>query len=176
MKILDLGCGVDKTEGAVGVDINLASSADIIHDLNTFPYPMPDNEFDLVICNDVMEHVGDVIRTMEEIHRVAKNGALVRIRSPFASSKYLWLDPTHRRGFMSGSFDYFVEGTGLCARAYSKARFQKVKVEYEEVTYRNHFWDKLLLKLANRFKDYYETRFMFIYPIENIYFTLKVVK
>ena len=39
MKILDLGCGKRKRKGTVGIDISKDTDADIIHDLNKFPYP-----------------------------------------------------------------------------------------------------------------------------------------
>ena len=39
MKILELGCGTTKIPNAISVDINPFSKADVIHDLNKFPYP-----------------------------------------------------------------------------------------------------------------------------------------
>jgi hypothetical protein len=39
-KILDLGCGLKtKIPGSIGVDKRPAPHVDIIHDLNTIPYP-----------------------------------------------------------------------------------------------------------------------------------------
>ena len=46
IKILDLGCGKKKRPGSVGVDINPNSDADIIHDLNVFPYPFENSSFE----------------------------------------------------------------------------------------------------------------------------------
>ncbi len=46
MKVLELGCGFNKTPGAFGIDIIRGSQADIFHDLNTFPYPFADSEWD----------------------------------------------------------------------------------------------------------------------------------
>ena len=43
MKVLDVGCGVNKTEGAVGLDSNPRTAADVIHDLGELPYPFADN-------------------------------------------------------------------------------------------------------------------------------------
>ncbi len=37
-RILDLGCGKKKREGAIGVDFSDRHAADVIHDLNVFPY------------------------------------------------------------------------------------------------------------------------------------------
>ena len=40
MKILDLGCGDNKVEGAGGLDNVSLSGVDIVHDLLDFPYPI----------------------------------------------------------------------------------------------------------------------------------------
>src|SRR5689334_21178817 len=61
MKILDIGCGKHNTPGAVGMDSNPRSDADVLHDLDVVPYPFPDDEFDLVVGNQVIEHVTDVL-------------------------------------------------------------------------------------------------------------------
>ncbi len=60
-KILDVGCGQNKHPGAIGIDSNPRAHADVIHDLGTLPYPFPDDEFDLIICRHVIEHVPDVM-------------------------------------------------------------------------------------------------------------------
>jgi hypothetical protein len=36
-KILDVGCGQNKFPGAIGIDANPRSHADVIHDLGNFP-------------------------------------------------------------------------------------------------------------------------------------------
>ena len=40
MKVLDIGCGNRKREGAFGIDVDPQSAADLVHDLNIFPYPI----------------------------------------------------------------------------------------------------------------------------------------
>ena len=40
MKMLDLGCGSLKVEGAVGLDNVSIPNVDIVHDLLDFPYPI----------------------------------------------------------------------------------------------------------------------------------------
>lgn len=49
MKI-DLGCGAHKTEGLIGVDFiqHADADVDVIHDLNTFPYPFDEGTVEYV--------------------------------------------------------------------------------------------------------------------------------
>lgn len=49
-----------------------------IHDI-----PFPENTFDAVLCNHVLEHVRDDIRAMSEIHRVLKPGGFAILQVPF---------------------------------------------------------------------------------------------
>jgi SAM-dependent methyltransferase len=177
LRVLELGCGFNKTPGAFGVDIIEGSSADLIHDLDIFPYPLQDSAWDRIICRDVLEHVADFVRTMEEIWRVGTPYATVEVSAPFMSSVNYFSDPTHRRAFTSRSFDYFIEGTPAFRLGYSTARFQVVCCEYDRGDRPNrrgpHRW---LLDWANRNKAHYENRYAFLYPLYNIFFELRVVK
>ena len=53
-----------------------------VHDI-----PFPENTFDVVFCNHVMEHVDNDIRAMQEIHRVMKPGGWAIIQSPMDPGK-----------------------------------------------------------------------------------------
>jgi hypothetical protein len=176
-RILELGCGFSKTPGAFGVDIIPGSQADLIHDLDVFPYPLADSGFDRIICQDVLEHVADFVRTMEEIWRVGAAGAVVEVRAPFMSSVNYFSDPTHRRAFTSRSFDYFIEGRPAFRLGYSPARFELLRCEYDAddrpLRRGFHGW---MLGWANRNKAHYENRYAFLYPLYNIHFDLRVVK
>ena len=69
IRILDLGCGPKKTEGAFGVDKTAFEGVDLAHDLNRRPWPIPDDGFDRVIAGHIVEHIEDVPGFFEEIHR-----------------------------------------------------------------------------------------------------------
>lgn len=116
LKVLDVGCGRRKFPGAIGIDSNPNSDADIIHDLNRLPHPFPDSEFDVIRCIDILEHVDDLQRTIEEIWRIGKAGAEVVINVPFYSSPDAHTDPTHKRGFAYRSFDYFIHDRPFFSR------------------------------------------------------------
>jgi SAM-dependent methyltransferase len=79
------------------MDIRPDVDADIVHDLQEFPYPFPDDEFDLIEADHVLEHLRDPFRVMKELHRITKNGGLVIIRVPHFSRGFS--HPEHKRGF-----------------------------------------------------------------------------
>ena len=79
MKILDVGCGNNKYPGAVGMDINPRTAADIIHDCGIVPYPFADNEFDEIVCRHVAEHVPDVMAFIAALHRITRPGGRILI-------------------------------------------------------------------------------------------------
>ena len=47
--------------------------------------PFPDETFDMVICNHILEHVDDAVAAMREMHRVLKPGGRTICQTPFAS-------------------------------------------------------------------------------------------
>lgn len=98
-RVLDLGCGGNKLNGAIGIDSDKNSHADIIHDLNKFPYPFPKNYFDLIYCSHILEHLDDYERVLKEIHRIARRGAKVVIKVPHFSSCTAYSTRGHKHYF-----------------------------------------------------------------------------
>jgi len=176
IKILDLGCGLRKRPGTVGIDVNPRSQADVIHDLNVFPYPFSDNTFDEVICDNVIEHLDDVLKVMEEIHRIAKPDSKVTIMVPFYPHRNANTDPTHKHFFGVHSFDYLIEGTTHSGFQYSSIRYDLLSVEFEKGIPSHHWFDDFIVRFANRNKDLYENRFANIFPLRELTFELKVRK
>jgi ubiquinone/menaquinone biosynthesis C-methylase UbiE len=108
-KILDVGCGMAKHTGSIGIDWIKGPNVDIVHDLNIFPWPIEDNTFDEIICQDTIQLFDNVIKIMEEIHRVGKPGAILKIRTPHFSHPNSFRDPMHKWHFTIDTFDYFTE-------------------------------------------------------------------
>jgi len=126
-KFLNLGCGKRPLVGCINVDIVKLPGVDIQWDLNKTPWLFEDESFDGVIAEDVLEHLDDIVKAMEEIYRILKKGGNLFIRGPYA--KYplnAWRDPTHKRVFTLESFDYFDPETehGRKYSFYTKARFK----------------------------------------------------
>lgn len=127
MRVLDLGCGWAKESGAVGVDRSPLSTVDVMCDLADFPYPFAAHSFDKIILNDVIEHLPDTVKAMEEIYRLCAPGAKVLIRVINWNSQYNAMDPTHVRTFHEKTFHFF--GTYKDRAYYSNADFEVVKVD-----------------------------------------------
>jgi predicted SAM-dependent methyltransferase len=172
---LDVGCGNSKIPGAVGIDRVPGPQVDVVHDLNTFPWPLASDRFQIIKLWSVLEHLEDILGTLEEVYRVARPGATVLVGTPHFSSANAYTDPTHHH-FLSARFiDYFVEGTELSTEYgfYSKARF---RLEERKVTL-SPFWSRLALgRLMNRILPTYETYLCQVIRGADILIKLSVVK
>lgn len=102
---LDLACGKNKKEGFKGVDIS--GDADIIHDLDVLPWPFEDNSVYEIHCSHFVEHVTDLIKFMEECHRILVPLGTMTIITPYYTSERAWQDPTHVRAITDVTFNYF---------------------------------------------------------------------
>lgn len=175
-KILDIGCGNRKRPGAVGLDVNPETQADVVHSLDAFPYPFATSSFDEIYADNVIEHLDDVIKTMEELHRISKPGALVKVIVPYFRAHWAFIDPTHRRFFTVDSFTYF-DGYHPHSKLYnySKARFRLEKLAFNEQVERSWLVG-LVVRVANRWPGRYERFLSHLFPLDCISFYLRAVK
>ncbi len=173
-RVLHLGAGRKKIEGAVTLDINPRANPDVVWDLNVFPYPFPDVAFDVIVCEHVIEHLRDIVRVMEELHRISSASGRVWIRVPHFSSLNFNTDPTHAHAFSSRSLDYFCIGTSFVRYDYSTVRFRKLvaRMTMRPLTPFN----RLLMRLVNHYLPFYEEHLAYIIPGQELLFVLEVVK
>ena len=108
-RILDVGCGINKLAGSIGIDRNPGTKADVLVELDRFPYPFRDSSFDGLQAVHVIEHVSDVIKTIEEFHRLVRAGGEVFIVTPHYTDFSSFCDPTHKWHLNSYSLRYFGE-------------------------------------------------------------------
>ncbi len=125
-KILDVGCGRNKTPGAIGMDSNPKTHADVVHDLGNAPYPFADDEFDEIVSFHVIEHVPDVMAFVTELHRIAKPGGRIKIVTPHYSNPDWATDPTHRNHLNSYSFNCFIDDRQLFP-FYTEVRLKPIR-------------------------------------------------
>ena len=172
MAVLNIGCGTDRSiPGAVTIDMNPELIPDVVHDLNKFPWPLPDNTFDVIYCKEIIEHLENVVAAMEEIHRIGRSGATVIITTPHFSCSNSFTDPTHRHHLGFFSFDYF---TGENQWGfYTKARFRKLK---SRIKFFGRYKNFHISWLANKSPRFYEEHLAWIFPAWYLVFELEILK
>jgi SAM-dependent methyltransferase len=174
--IIDLGCGTRRQPGAVGVDSNPAVEPDVVHDLNRRPYPFEESVADEVYLDNVLEHLDDVIGTLEEVHRILRPNGTVRIDVPYFRSRWAAIDPTHRNAFGVESFSYFDPSHAFFERySYTSARFEVVRVAF------NERWPARgvrarVARYATRKPVAYEVRFSHLFPLDELTVVLRALK
>ena len=175
MRILDVGCGIRKQPGAIGIDHNAASGADVICDLDHNPYPFADDSFDRVVAIHVIEHLDDVIAAMEEFHRLVRSGGSVRIETPDYSDFSSFCDPTHRHHLNSFSFRYFGEDHGGFGY-YSKARFREISLRVKLLAFWQWLGFEFLVNHFPRYRRFWEHYLCFVVRGKVMEFEFEVVK
>jgi SAM-dependent methyltransferase len=174
MTVLDIGCGKKKQEpGAIGLDRQPGSSAEILCELARFPWPVRDNCAEKVYLSHFLEHQPDILRVMAEVHRIAKPGAEVLVVTPHYSSSDSYTDPTHLFHLGFHSFDYF-ERSGFDDFTYGAGGFRILE---RRLTFGgNLLLDNLGRLLAAISTDFYEKHFAWVFPARNLFCRLSVLK
>ncbi len=175
MRILDVGCGINKLPGSLGIDRNATTRADVLCDLDHFPYPFRDASFDKLQAIHVIEHVSDVIKTMEEFHRLLRPGGEALIVTPHYTDFSSFCDPTHRWHLTSFSLRYFTEkefGFGY----YSTARFEELSVHVKLLALWRYLGFELAVNASPRFRRFWEYYLCYVVRGKVIEWRLKTVK
>lgn len=179
-KILDLGCGNQKKKGAIGIDINPHTDADIIHDLNLFPYPFEESTFDEIYADNVIEHLDNIIKVMEDLHRICKPDGIIIIKVPYFRSRYAYIDPTHKHYFTIESFTYFdPDHIHHSLYNYSEYLFKTIKIVFNEGFPERGLKDKLIrlfVQICNKYPVFYDHYVGHFFPLDEITFYLSTRK
>ena len=174
-RILDVGCGINKYPGSIGLDRNPRSAADVIGDLDRFPYPFRDGAFDSLRAIHVIEHVSDVIRAMEEFHRVVRTAGRVVIVTPHYTDFSSFCDPTHRWHLNSFSFRYFGENHGGFGY-YSDAKFREISVRVKLLAFWRYLGFEFLVNRFPRFRRFWEYYLCYVVRGKVMEFEFEAIK
>lgn len=110
MKKYDLGCGQRKfDQGFIGVDISPCEGVvDVVYDLEQFPWTFAEDlSSDEIYSSHYVEHTSDIIKFMDEIHRILIPGGRLILIAPYYTSMRCWQDPTHKRAISEATFLYY---------------------------------------------------------------------
>jgi ubiquinone/menaquinone biosynthesis C-methylase UbiE len=108
-RVLEIGTGAGLIANAVSKHARSVDSIDIVDDRTTTEgytqtlvtderIPFPDGTFDVVITNQVLEHVPDAGLHLEEIRRVLADEGVVYLATP---NKWWLTDPHYKLPFIS---------------------------------------------------------------------------
>jgi len=98
-KMLDFGCGCKPYDGVftkvkqhIGLDTKKSGhnhkdeEIDVYYDGKKIPFG--NNHFDSILASEVLEHVPDIDKTLDELHRVLKKDGNILISMPFAWNEH----------------------------------------------------------------------------------------
>jgi protein O-GlcNAc transferase len=121
-RTIQIGSGKDFRPELLNLDINSAWGPDAVVDvaapgvvnsiLETGRFgrvALPEDYFDCIIANDVLEHIPDLISAMSNCLRLLRPGGRFEISVPYDLSLGAWQDPTHVRAFNENSWLYYTD-------------------------------------------------------------------
>lgn len=111
--------------------------ADVKADICNLPFK--NNEFDVILCNHVLEHIPDDTKAMQELYRVLKKGGLGIFQIPQELNREVTFEDNtitdkKERAKIFGQYDH--------VRVYGRDYFDKLRsigFKVDEVNYTSHF-------------------------------------
>ncbi len=112
MTKLNLGSGMDESEGYVRLDCSPRAPVDVRGDMRALPFV--DGAFEEVKAFHVLEHLEkrDHVQALNEAHRVLAPGGRIAVEVPVFPFPLAIADPTHLSFWHSMTFEYFCQGFG----------------------------------------------------------------
>ncbi len=172
--VLDLGGGINAMPDATHLlDMKKIETGKkmIIHDLNKLPLPFPDEHFDKIYANNIIEHIGiELYSFIKECHRVLRDGGSLIIKMPnfhfiLKRLAFLFLGrlpsyaPQHIQFISPSLLKKVLVHHGFGVRGFSSDLFAhfisyeavKYPVEYSrEANEITGFWGRMMTRLRRR--------------------------
>ena len=157
---LVVGCGSTNLHPAlINLDLVKGTNVDVLASAEHLPFP--DAIFDLVLSQEVLEHVRDPFQAMREMKRVLKDSGLIYCQVPFTIGYHP--GPTDFWRFTKEGVIQMVQQAGLNCRELkiavgSGTGFYRIVVEFTAVLFAR-LWGKL-------YKPVKGLAALFFYPIK----------
>ena len=123
---LNLGCGKDIRKGYINIDRIKFKGVDKVCNLNK-KLPFENNSIKEVILQDILEHINDVPKFLLNLWEICCPNAKIFIRVPHFTSRNVWSDLEHKRGYNWDSFNtnqYIVDKFSVIKK---RITFSKIK-------------------------------------------------
>lgn len=167
---INIGCGLNIRPSYINYDLIPLHQSVIKHDLENMNLPHADNSVEKIIAQDVLEHISNLSRVMNDCHRVLKPGGEFIIRVPHFTYHCAFEDPTHCRRFTIESFKYFCISHRRGYEVGAKFSSCKIHLNFLKKWYLpfNYFVERIVnLSFATSYL--YEVSFLRnLFPAENI--------
>jgi ubiquinone/menaquinone biosynthesis C-methylase UbiE len=178
---LELGCGLNKKNGRIGIDQLNLEGVDIVGDVVDCLKLFPDASVDEIFSNSLLEHVDDLEQVVRETARVLKKTGKHFAFVPHFSNPYYYSDYTHQKFIGLYTFYYFVEQKNQLARKvpvfYSNTR---IKILSQKLIFASPFKGRRIIKKLFQYifnsstwmQEFYEENLCYIIPcyaIEIVY-------
>jgi SAM-dependent methyltransferase len=181
-RVLDVGCGPAKQEGAVGIDQFALPGVDIVANLNAV-WPIEDASFDHVVFRHSIVHLNSLEGALREARRVVRPGGVIEIISPHFSSDNAFTDPTMNFSTGYRTMDYYCSNGSMIYGYYGqlglRIRRRRIHLYRTERTTIRHrvigmlFWPADAL--VNAAPRIYEKFLCFIVRGNEVHFVLEAM-
>jgi len=109
-KVLNFGCGADTYKCCDNVDISMFRGVNKTFDFNIFPYPLEDDTYDFIFCDNIFEHIDNLSKVIGELWRVSKHLGVIHINVPYYNYSGAFNDPEHRHWFNQNTLNILFQG------------------------------------------------------------------
>lgn len=157
--------------------MNPNTAADVLCNLDAAALPFRDDSFDQVRAVHLIEHVENVIRTVEEFHRVTRAGGTIYLVTPHYTDFSSFCDPTHRWHLNTFSFWYFYpNGLHGDASWYTRVRLQQRRLRVRLLQVWRYLGFEFLVNHSLRFRRFWEFYLCYVIRGKVMEFELEVLK
>lgn len=169
MKKLNLGCAHDYKKGWVNLDARDHDASgkkmkvDVIHNLNKYPWPFKNEEFDFIYLRGVLEFLTDQEKAIKELRRISSKGSEVKIIVPYFTSYFAYREFSAHK--------YSLNCTELLGY-FKRQGFELISKGFENNNSALRI-PTALMNLSEATQNFYERLFSGIFPANQVYWVIK---
>ena len=170
---LNLGSGKKRMEGYINCDISEKSNPDLIVDIEK-ELPFEEDSIDEIFMDNVLEHTKNRLKVLDNLYKVCKNGAIIKIIVPYFAhvNSVACLDHYGRFGYRT--FDTLDKSKEKSNWWGEETNFKIIKKELRFSKRAKII--PFLFNKSNKFKQLYEDYLANIFPARQLEVWLEVRK